>query len=188
MGWKEWRQQRQLSRDLAVVSGHANRTMWLLVPFVPVLLLVVYVQGLSRKGASDFNMVFWEVIATLIAGVFVFFEVEKHRARRFLRWLRKNREALQVGGVPFHGQELGTQSEVVQYEICVSMFILYAQFRTSYCVKGRDLGMRLLSTVIVLLFGWWSLWGPFVTIKNLVVNLRGGHRVRVEDLLQSLPA
>ena len=161
--------------------------MWLLVPFVPVLMLIVYVEGLSSKEGTHFNSVFWGLIAALIAGAFVFYQIERYRSLRFLMWLRDHREDLRTGEVTFSGQTLSRTSELVQYEVCVSMFVIYAQFRTGYSIKGRSSMMQILSTLIVFLFGWWSLWGPFVTIKNIVINVRGGHRISVQELLNQIP-
>jgi hypothetical protein len=160
--------------------------MWLLLPFVPVLLLVVSVEGPSKDG-SYFNTIFWSIVAALIGVTFVFFQIERYRSLKFLMWLRDHREDLRTGEVTFSGQSLSRVSELVQYEVCVSMFLLYAQFRTSYCLKGRSPLMQVFSTAAVLLFGWWSLWGPIVTIKNLVVNVRGGRSVSVQELLNGMP-
>jgi hypothetical protein len=161
--------------------------MWLLVPFVPVLMLIVYVEGLSSKDGAHFNAIFWQLVAALIAGAFVFWRVERHRSLRFLMWLRDHREELRTGEIAFSGKKLSRASEVVQYEICVSMFVLYAQFRTSYYPNDRSSVMRVLSTIFVFLFGWWSLWGPVITIKNLVLNIRGGHKMSVQELLNQIP-
>jgi len=188
MSLKSWRERRRIKRALATISGHSSQTMWLLVPFVPVLVLVVYVEGLSSKDQSHFNSVFWGLVAALIAAVFVFYQVERYRSLRLLTWLRDHRDELRTGEATFSGTTFSRTSELVQYEVCVSMFLLYAQFRTSYCVAGRSSVMKALSTVVVSLFGWWSLPGPFVTIKSLVVNLRGGHRVSVQDLLNQIPS
>ena len=76
----------------------------------------------------------------------------------------------------------------MQFEVCVSMFLLYARFRTSYFPKDQGLPTRILATVLVFLFGWWSLSGPFVTVQSLAVNLRGGRRMTVQELLNQLPA
>ena len=188
MSWQSWRERQRLKRSLSILSGHSNRTMWLLLPFIPVLMLVVYVEGLSRKDGARFNSVFWGCVAALIAGAFVFYQVERYRSLRFLTWLYDHREDLRTGEVTFSGQRLSRVSELVQYEVCVSMFVLYAQFRTSYCVKGRSSVMQVISSIVVLLFGWWSLFGPIVTIKNLVVNVRGGRSVSVQELLNAMPA
>ena len=188
MTWTEWRQRRQLKKDVSVLSGHSSRTMWLLVPFVPVLLLVVYVEGLSSKNGSHFNSVLWGIVCALIGATFAFYQVEKYRSRRFLMWLRDHRDALRTGEVSFLGKNLSRTSEVVQYEVCVSMFVLCAQFRTGYSLKDRSLGMKILSTAVVFVFGWWSLWGPILTLKNLVLNVRGGHRMSIQDLLNQLPS
>ena len=188
MSWTSWRERQRLKRALTVISGHSNRTMWLLVPFVPVLMLIVYVEGLSSKESAHFNSVFWGLVAALITGAFAFYRVERYRSLRFLMWLRDHRDDLRTGEATFSRQSLSRTSELVQYEVCVSMFVIYAQFRTSYCTKGRSLWMQILSTTIVLLFGWWSLWGPVVTIKSIVINVRGGHRISVQELLNQIPS
>lgn len=188
MSWDSWREHRKLKKTLSVISGHSSRAIWLLVPFVPVLLLSAREESLSSQDGAHFNSVFWGVVAVLIGAVFIFYQVEKYRSRRFLMFLREHREVLQAGEVSMSGQDLSRMSEVVQYEICVSMFILYAQFRTGYALGNRTSPMRILSTVVVLMFGWWSLPGPVLTIKNLVLNIRGGHRMSVQELLNQLPA
>ena len=184
-----------VAREATYKTGNGN-SVWALQPdnvapdsFVPVLMLVGYAEGLPpTKEHSQFNSVYWSCISALIAAVFVFYRIERYRSLRFLRWLREHREELLTGVATFKGTTFTRTSEVVQYEVCVSMCLIYSHFRTGYCTLARSLAMKILSIVVVSLFGWWSFTGPFVTIQCLVVNLRGGHRVSVEDLLNQLPS
>jgi uncharacterized membrane protein HdeD (DUF308 family) len=187
MGWNEWRQRRRLLRELSVLSGHSSRMMWLLPPFVPVLLLVVAVERPVAEGGSLFNIVFWGVVAGLIAVVFAVFQFEKYRARRFLLSLREQRDRVGKAEIFVGEMPLSLQSELVQFEVCVSMFLLYAQFRTAYVMEERSRPLQIFASALSLLFGWWALHGPYVTVKSLLVNARGGHRVSVEALLKQVP-
>ena len=95
--------------------------------------------GLRRaKAGSHFITIFWSSVAALIAVTFVFFRIERYRSLRFLMWLREQRAHLAAGEVTYNGQPLRRTSELVQYEVCISMCVLYAQFRTSYGVNGRS--------------------------------------------------
>lgn len=189
MGWSSWREGRRFERHLAEMSGHADRKIWFLPPFVLVLALNLYVFDFFReKDASGFSAVFWSVLTVLMAVVFVLFRVEKYRAQQFLKLLYRSRSELEWGRVAWRGEALTRASQVVQYEVCVSMFVLYAQFRTSYFPRGGGRAMQVLSTLLVLLFGWWSLTGPFITVPTLILNVRGGVVLSVEDLIDSLPA
>jgi hypothetical protein len=70
------------------------------------------------------------------------------------------------------------QPRLVVYQYCISVVIL--SFRRTSGVKVIAPGQNavlpgLPYTLISLIFGWWGIpWGPWWTIRTIVVNLHGG--------------
>lgn len=127
------------------------------------------------------------------AGVAVFATwAAKHRkqAVEFLTWIKSKQEDLKKGWAFYRGQKITLDTEVTQYQGCISFVIMTSRFRSRYMVVGQgNAGTWLLFSSLTLFLGWWGLpWGFIFTPQALYRNLRGGHRQTVGTLLANIDA
>lgn len=166
--------------------------MWLIPLFVPVLLLVSYVEHIAPSSAgSGLNSIAWAAASALIAGTFVFYLVERHRSAAFLRWLHEHRDALRTERLEYSGCSISRSTEVTQYRVCVSMILFTLEFRTAFSVPAQKGHRRdaVFATLMTLLLGWWGIpFGPIYTIAATIQNVRGGDKRLVQALLNELAA
>lgn len=124
-------------------------------------------------------------IAAILGGLYLHSRSEEAKLARFLAWLTENAAAIRNGGASFDGVAITSQTRIRRFETCAT--ILIVGFRTSsrFLIEGRDNSalVGIGYTAIALLFGWWSILGPFWTIPIVIRNAMGGHRLTVGDLL-----
>lgn len=85
---------------------------------------------------------------------------------------------------------LPADAEVVVYDAVISMLAVSMRFPSRPLIVGVDatLPTRLMTIAITLVFGWWGLpWGPFLTVRALVRNLRGGTRDTLANAVEAGP-
>ena len=173
-----WLSRRRFRRRLETISGHGNRIMWLIPLFVPVLLLVSYVERTApSSGGSAVNSFVWGTASALVAGAFAFYRIERYRSMAFLRWLHEQRDALRTGRIEYCGHAITRSTEVTQYRVCTSMILFTVEFSTAFSFVARDGHRR--SVVFP---------GPFYTIATVIRNIRGGHKRSVQELLNEMAA
>jgi hypothetical protein len=77
--------------------------------------------------------------------------------------------------------ELQNGARFVQYQYCVSVFIVTFKGETDiyFLRAGESPAVKGLAwTLLTLVAGWWSIpWGPIYTVQSLWVNLKGGDDV-----------
>lgn len=186
-----WLVRRRFRRRLEIISGHGNRIIWLVPLFVPVLLLVSFVESTApTSGGSQINSIVWGIVAVLIAFVCALYWIERYRAVAFLQWLHEQRDALRMGKIEYSGQAISRSTEVIQYRFCASMILFTVEFNTAFFPK-RDGHSRsaVVPTLVTCLLGWWGIpFGPFYTIAAVIHNIRGGQRRSVQELLNEMAA
>lgn len=186
-----WLLRRQFRRRLETISGHEGRIIWLVPLFVPVLLLVSYVETTAPlSSGSHINSVTWGVVSALIVCACAFYWIERYRAMAFLQWLHEQREALRMGRIEYSGHAISRSTELIQYRICVSMILFTVEFSTAFFpVRDGHRRSAVVPTLITCLLGWWGIpFGPFYTIAAVIHNLRGGHKRSVQELLNEMAA
>ncbi|HNX63832.1 MAG TPA: hypothetical protein PKI60_01420 [Oscillospiraceae bacterium] len=111
------------------------------------------------------------VIAAWIYSV-VFGYIEKERLKRFSKFLQINgREILSGATLEFEGVKYSAETELVQYQWCMSIFVMTFVRVTSFKIRGCDSGDAVISNLITALGGWWGIpWGPIRTIQCFVGN------------------
>ena len=87
----------------------------------------------------------------------------------FKRWMRWNEEAIRRGGAVYRGSRVTVATELVAYPLCVSYLAGATRVWSPYYVKYSPQArcMRIVFVCLTLIFGWWSLPGPIVTIRTL---------------------
>ena len=89
------------------------------------------------------------------------------------------------GWAYFHGQKITLNTEVTQYQGCISFVVMTSRLRSGYLIVGKgNVGEWLIFSGLTFFFGWWGFpWGFIFTPQALYRNLRGGHRQSVSQLL-----
>lgn len=158
--------------------------MWIL-PIVALL----FAGGAVVAGADGqvANAAVAGAIALVAVGLFLFFRGQRQAQERFLGWLSSNAEAISRGGVARGQIVVRPETELMVYEAASSFFVVTLRLRSRMFLAGeREAGTaRWMYSLASLIFGWWGIpWGPIWTIGAVVRNARGGHRLRVADLLR----
>ncbi|MBU4077827.1 MAG: hypothetical protein KKI06_14190 [Euryarchaeota archaeon] len=84
---------------------------------------------------------------------------------------------------------LGVISIVVRFQACLSFIIFTNRSPSMFFIKGQDsiLPAGLVYTFVTLLLGWWGIpWGPIYTVQTIYINLRGGHKQTIGDLINNI--
>lgn len=186
-----WILQRRFRRRLETISGHGNRTFWLVPLFVPVLLLVSFVESAAPSSSgSHINSIVWGIAAVLIACACAFYWIERYRAVAFLQWLHQQRDALRTGQIEYSGRAISRSTQVIQYRYCASMILFTVEFHTAFFPMRDGHGRSpVVPTLITCLLGWWGIpFGPIYTIATIIHNIRGGQRRSVQELLNEMAA
>jgi len=127
-------------------------------------------------------------------GVLMFFASwvakEKKRAIEFLNWFKSKQDDLKKGWAYYGNDKITLNTEVTQYQACVSLVLATSRFRSRYFLVGHgNVGEWLIFTGITFVFGWWGIpWGLIFTPQALYRNLRGGYRQSVGAILANIDA
>jgi hypothetical protein len=108
--------------------------------------------------------------------------------KEFLDWIEKNRVNIFNERAEYKGIKISPDTEVVQFEICMSVFIATFRIPSGFYVKGHHNNGLIggLHSLISLIFGWWGIpWGPINTIKTIISNGNGSKRFVVRNILPS---
>ena len=100
-------------------------------------------------------------------GSFLFICAEQKQGILFLDWLTTNREELVNGPVSYNGMRLSLDTELVQFQIRVSLIARSTKLGSRYFVEGYELyGVKTACFLITICFGWWSTSGLFTTDQS----------------------
>ena len=100
--------------------------------------------------------------------------------------LVRHRDQIRNGTAFFNGVPIDYESELTQF-VRVTGFLVFSQHEYSdYHVYEKEHLDALRRSWIVhsVLWGWWSIpWGPVNVLKSVWIDLTGGVRIRVRDLI-----
>ena len=152
-----------------------------------VLVLAVFPVAAGLRGllAGDRDWVYTLPFVFVLIGLFLFLR-QSQEEDAFLVWLKENLKAVKAGTALYNGAPVNLDTELVQFQGCVSILVWTGKFPSRLLVPGNDslAGTAALYTVLTLLVGWWGIpHGIFWTSQALWMNLKGGTRLRVRDLL-----
>ena len=133
------------------------------------LLFAAVVNGLRGETA---NCVVGAVYGGVLAYVLWLTWHEPRADMAFKRWMRWNEAALRGNGAFYRGSLLRVDTELVAYPLCVSYVAGVTRVWSPYYVRHsrQAICMQIVCTGLTLIFGWWSLPGPIVTIRTLANN------------------
>lgn len=149
--------------------------------------LFLLAAPLNLSNADYANAAFGALLGALaLGGGFVLHQAQTAR-NELLQWLADNADAIRRGTAVWQGQRVTPETTMRCFDTTISMLVFTSKFPSRFVLEGDSArtGIMLLSTLSTLLLGWWGIpFGPIYTVMSVYRNLRGGHVVRVEELLE----
>lgn len=134
---------------------------------------------------DPFDFLFFAVIAAVLVGLGLCVR-QRRGGDPFILWLSENLPGVKDGTALYGGTPVTLETELAQFQGVASIVAWSCKFSSRLLVVGRDnlAAAGAGYTVQVFLGGWWGIpHGIFWTLQALWVNLRGGRRMKVRDLL-----
>ncbi len=159
---------------------------WLLLIFAALLLVNARANYRHGKFAESGAGL---AIAVCLCGLSWYVRRQEQQRRAFVSWLGENLESVVKGGHWYGDYRITAETELHQYEMAVSFLVATLRMESRYYFSEIESGTMasVLLTLRSLVLGWWGLpHGPFVTLESIAVNQRGGKRLRVQHLIDSL--
>jgi hypothetical protein len=127
-------------------------------------------------------------VAAFLGFIIYFMGREAKERRAFLEWLKSKQSEIEKGWSYYRGQRITPQTEVTQYQACMSFLIITSRFRSRFLLVGRGPSFTRSTFILVsLLFGWWGFpWGFIFTPQAIYRNLRGGYRRTIAELFPKI--
>lgn len=161
--------------------------------FVPILIGVLFAIGavvnFAEHGLVSRNAILDTLLCFGCLQLFIFAKREQHQADEFLAWLVAHRADLQSGTASYRGTEFDRDSEVAQFQLVISLFVVTSRFPSRFYVVGRDslIPPAVMYTIYSAVFGWWEIpWGPIWTLGAIASNVTGGKRQRIREFFSRL--
>jgi len=134
------------------------------------------------------NAIFGSVISIILITTYFVRVVEKKKIAEFINWIKVNRVDIYNGHAYYKGIRIGLDTEVVQYQVCMSFFFISFKIPSGYYIYGYHFTTLIgwIFSLITIIFGWWGIpWGPIYTIQVIINNTKGGSKFKVSSLLPS---
>lgn len=143
--------------------------------YITLVLSIFFFTGMGynlyENDAPDAILQFF-IGAVLFMYTLVFIR-DRNMKRRWAELLvhQNAQDLIEAASNDFYIQE---DSELVQYEVCLSLGVLTFRRQTAYYIKDYHFTplLNLMFTAFTFVFGWWGLpWGPVHTIGTIKHNL-----------------
>lgn len=137
----------------------------------------------ALTGAAYLSLVGY-LFLSLTAALYFRLRIERRR-REFVLQLKSHRRELRAGGSVVVDQLLlRYDTPLTSYTMNIGSLFCSATIPSNYLLHTDERhGIALWYSMLSLLSGWWSPSGPLNTIHALHVNLRGGKRTTVAELI-----
>ncbi len=155
----------------------AGELLYLFVLFLVALRSYLADVSLLLPGAA---------IASFLLAIFLRERVVKQRTD-FINQLKSHRRELRAGGtVVVDGLLLRYDSVLRYYEVSIGHLVTSIEIPTPYRLhKGESHPEAIICAVISLFTGWWSITGPQTTLAVILLNLGGGSKKPVSQLIDA---
>lgn len=156
-----------------------------LLGFVTLLCVAMFVFAVATL---NYEAALYAFVSIAVWGGFTWLA---RRRERFVDWLAKNRQAVELRAARYKGQPILPETVMVQYEIVVSFLAATFVNLSDHEVLGSRQAneARLACNITSLLFGWWGFpRGLFGTPAAVRRNNRDAIRVTVNELLREQAA
>jgi len=152
---------------------------------------VLFIVGaISNLYNGEYQTIPECLLASLICLIIYYFlNREKKKSVEFISWVIENKNNIENGGTYLEFAEIKPDTELIQFQICISFILFSVKSPSRFLVKGYDktLSKKTICTIISFIFGWWGIpWGPIYTIQTICNNLAGGKKIKVSDLLDKM--
>ena len=159
--------------------------MWIL-PVVALLFLGGLAYNLVTGESTTGDATIQVSIAAIAGAYWGFFRHEQRMDERFLAWLATEAARLKLGEATYSGGVVSQDTELRQFQSTVSFFLVSLKLQSRMVLPNdkHGIGLGIGCTVASLIFGWWAIpLGPIWTLQSVLVNVRGGRRFTVAELL-----
>ena len=125
------------------------------------------------------------LIALMLLLAFSLYVYEKRK--RFVTQLKSHRKELRAGGtVVVDGVLLRYDTQLTQYLLSVGIFFSTIRFTSAYRqYDSNGHAEKWWCSLVTLVCGWWSFFGPLAVLEAIVHNASGGRRITVGQLIDS---
>jgi hypothetical protein len=157
-----------------------------MIIFFFVIFLIAGIVHIFLGHFADGGLLFG--LAAFLGFVAYFIGREVKERRAFLEWLKAKQSDIEKGWSYYRGLKITPQTEVTQYQACMSFIIITSRFRSRFLLVGRDPSFtRFTFTLVTFIFGWWGFpWGFIFTPQAIYRNLRGGYRQTISELFPKI--
>jgi hypothetical protein len=162
--------------------------MWLYL-VIGCLFLYLVVGGLVQGPLAWGPLLGAAAVSAAMFGMWGWVKACRRSSRNSLTWIIANRDRItdeprRFIDSPWPSTFLSTDTQLREFNVVFSLFFVTCYHTTGYDVRWNF--FRGVSTTLwSLLLGWWGFpWGPIRTLETLVVNLGGGDRLAVRDLVE----
>lgn len=113
---------------------------------------------------------------------------EQHREERFRAWLIEHHADLYQGGASYHGITLTAASQLQRYAYVQSLVLVSVQAIGRPLVLGLDdpPRCRRIYDLVTLLWGWWFITGPFLTVATVYRNHKAPQTLSVAEYMHQM--
>lgn len=158
----------------------------MLLMIVGLLFSVGFIYNLFVSGNIT-NAIIELVISLIIFAAYSVKIIENRKSKKLITWIERNKEDICNERASYNGIKITPETELVQFQTCMSVLIASFKIPSAFYIEGYQNISQFgaLHSLVSFIFGWWSFpWGPILTIKVIIKNLKGGKRTKVNDFLK----
>ncbi len=175
--------------------------MWLL-PIISIAALAGAINGAFIKDeVRPAGIIVNLVVALIPAGWFWLLYTQKKAKQRFLLWLLQHVDEVRQSKATYEGIPITPNTVIRRYQSTVSIVVMTFRYYSQYYIEAAQTGattrvtqsyraskaVGVAYTFLALIFGWWGIpWGPIWTLQTIGVNMSGGVKQSVGDLLATI--
>ena len=151
---------------------------------------LVYLLIVVNEGKPEQQLVLFVVILLSFAGFWYFQKPEEYRKvpDAFLNQLKENKKAIMSNGWLYGKCLIDKNTIITQYYFTLSLVTFSTKTPSRFYIVGQEntAAINFIYSFLSFILGWWSIpHGPIFTLQTLYSNLKGGHRIRVADIVNS---
>jgi len=127
------------------------------------------------------------VLYCLFVFIYFYFYTEEGESRKFQVWLWQKHPDFEEGKIlSYQGYSINKDTQIRHYSGIISYFLSSTVFHSRPLLKEKDriFYLGLFYSLVSLIVGWWQIpFGPYLTIRSLVRNLKGGEVYTIEEMI-----
>lgn len=149
---------------------------------------LVYLLIVVNQGKFEQQLIVLMILLFSFSGFWYFSKPEEYRKipDAFLNQLEDNKQAILGNGWEYENCLIDKDTIITQFYFTCSFIIASTKTPSRFYVVGQENTViaNFIYSFFSVVLGWWSIpHGPIYTLQTLYVNLKGGHRIRVGDII-----